>query len=117
MENDRMARPRVFFPCRSRRFNIKSADKFGTAEFIFNEGEISAFNTDRYLTELGEALEKFKFEPTRDFIAVTGPVVQVALTVGYIMSHFEQVWVLIYDAKVNRYRERLVEGTPQTDRA
>ena len=81
---------RVFFIQEgTARFNTEPAKRFGRR--IFLKSTASPFNTDSFLEECIKNLELQKFNPDTDFIALTGPSLNIALFLGAVMTVYERL--------------------------
>lgn len=109
-----MDRPNVVFITRSPRFDTSSAMDYGTPVFLFNEGEVSPFNTDRLFAQIRERLADISFGPN-DYVALTGPAALVALFTLFLGSLGEPLKLLLFDARHQGYKVRHValSGAPE----
>jgi len=103
-----MANAKVFFVTRSLRFNTKASEKFGTATFLMEDDSISPFQTDRVMHTIDERLTHEGFDAERDFVALTGSHVLVAMFLASAISRQSSVRALLFDARSSRYQERII---------
>lgn len=89
----------------SDRFDISGAHRFGEVEFLLDP-DISPFNTDRVAMQIAKRLRELDYDPDRDFIALTGPALMLALFMGIVMSAYTEPRILLFDAKARKYELR-----------
>lgn len=99
---------RVFFIAESSRFDTSSCREHGDAIFLFREGEVSPFNSDRLFAEIHSRLLENDYDQDRDYIAVTGPAALVALFLCYLGAACPRFSALLFDARHQRYKPRTV---------
>lgn len=96
--------PRVFFfePTKQR---IDDALKFGKGEFIFDEDSprSSIWDSETLSEEIVESLQRQHYNNERDFIAITGHFVPIAVMVAAIASHYGSFQSLLFDGVAHRY--------------
>ena len=104
---------RVFLPYRSSRFNITDAERFGEIIFLTKPREFSPFNTTLTVEALHAALEEAEFNPDEDFVCLTGEVLITAIFLAVASERYGRVKLLMFDAKVGRYAERMIDVTQE----
>lgn len=105
-----MVNAKVFFVERSPRFNTRSADRFGTVTFLMENDAFSPFQTDRVMKTVNDKLTAEGYDPERDFIAITGGHVLVAMFLASALYRSGKVRALLFDARSSRYQERIIEA-------
>ena len=103
--------PRAIFVARTPRFNVSSAEEFGDITYVFDaERTPSPLNTDEIINKILDELSSMNYNPTVDFIALTGPSLLVALFLTCAMhdAGSQPVKTLMFDARYDKYIERIV---------
>jgi hypothetical protein len=108
-----MTRRKVFFVSKCR-FDVASAEKHGEIVFLYDDNRrlpSGIFNPKECMADMARTLGDLDFDPDLDCIAVTG---NIALCVMLFMVASElhpigQVKALIYDARHNDYKLRLLD--------
>lgn len=95
----------VFAP-KDGRFNLSSAEDYG--QVVHVDLGYGIFQTDQ-LNQAMKATAK-ALDPDRDFIAITGNSLTVALAVSAAMAEYGKVRLLIFDARTSSYVERTVRA-------
>lgn len=94
---------KVWFATKEIRFNVEAASAFGELVYI-TQRPTSPFNINGLTLDMGNAMEKF--DPSNDFIALSGPLPHVAILLAVAAAAYERVRVLIFDARSAEYRSR-----------
>ena len=81
--------------------NMKDANQYG-ALIPLTEGSVNVFNTERMVFELDQKLTDYKFNHEEDYILLSGSTV-LNFIVGFLLSKYKQIKLLIWDAKNQRY--------------
>jgi hypothetical protein len=97
---------RVFF-ISSNRFDVSAAEKFGEITYLFDNPP-SPFALDKLISELLFELQRCDFDPNVDFIAMTGPTIQLVSLFVAVVNRYGRVRSLIFDARMDGYRERVM---------
>lgn len=111
-KNDNKNKQRVFVLQEHGKYNV-DAVKYYSKEIVYivQEERINPFDTFSLIELIWHRLKVEKFNPHDDFICLTGSSVLLALYLSVITrycSHCEQFKVLIYDAKKNNYKLRMI---------
>jgi len=101
-----MNRPRVFLPIETPRFDVTPAESFGEPLFLLKTKNMSPFQSNLIFSIFRSELAQHRFDPTRDFIAMTGPTNFVGLLLLFIGAEYPNARLLLFDARVNEYVER-----------
>lgn len=104
--------PRVFILQAQKRYDT-SAVKFYSKKlvYILKEEHISPFDTFGYIDLITHRLTEENFDPRKDFICLTGGSILLAIFLATLTRHFiyeNQFKVLIFDARNNRYKLRIL---------
>lgn len=99
---------RVFMVQKSQRFGTEPAEVWGPVVFLAGEYS-SPFNTDGFMEEIVRGLRDKGFDPTKDYIALTGGSIPIALMAGAVLAMYPKVTFLLFDARDGEYRDRVVE--------
>jgi len=102
---------RVFFVTHSQRFNVKPAERFGQVVFLMGSDVVSPFQTDRIMHTIGTRMLEEGFDPSSDFVALTGGHIFVALFLSFAVAKYGEVKALLFDARYTRYQERIISLT------
>ncbi len=107
-----MNSPRVFFVVESLRFDTSSAEKLGEKVFIFGERTNMDIFTDpnRFLKVAMVSLHRENYDPKKDYIALTGPAMLLALFLGQILFQYRTIKVLLFDARTGTYIPHMLSG-------
>lgn len=106
---------RVFIvePCR---LDVRNAAEFGTIEYLFDENDHRAsIWTHDFLNEISNVLKKKKYDPSRDFFAVSGRLVPVTMAAIHILSLYKRVRFLFFNAVDRNYVERELSNETRND--
>lgn len=98
----------VFIATRDQRFDVTDAARFGKLVYVA-EGRTSP-TMDQSLKNCLAILEEHAYMPNADHIALTGPMIHVALLVlaASRVAHGERMRVLVFNSKAGAYREALL---------
>ncbi|NOY61012.1 MAG: hypothetical protein GXO75_19045 [Calditrichaeota bacterium] len=97
--------PRVFV-LNYQGHDLSDAERFGKLVPL-THGNQPVFDTDRLLWTLRQRLEMNDFRPQQDYILLSGGGV-LHFLIGAILSEYEKVNVLIWNAKTRHYVQREV---------
>lgn len=101
-------KPRVFFPAEHGvRFDTEPAEKYGVRTYLLNEN-INPFNVEHVFREIERALDVERFNPVRDFIAMTGNYALVSFLVATAFRRYDRLQLLMFDAVTGEYRLKRV---------
>jgi len=105
-------KPRVFILQNQSRYDI-SAAKYYSNKFVFiiNKEHINPFDTYEFTELVRHKLIMESFNPERDFICLTGSSILLSLFLATLIRHYSyisQFKVLIFDAKTNKYKLRML---------
>ena len=107
-----MPEPRVFIVVRNSRFDVSSAKEFGSVEFIFDSDDaVSPFDLPDVIMSIEDELSERDFDPSVDYVALTGPTIMVATLYAVVMGRYGTVRTLLFDARKEGYRERSARVT------
>lgn len=85
--------------------DYSSAAEFG--EFIpLSKGRVNITNTDRLEGEMQDLFEENSFNPERDYVLLSGSILQAYLMGGYLGKKYGTIKTLYWDALLGAYRER-----------
>lgn len=101
--------PRVFLPVLSSRFNLDAAKSYGEVVYLLRTESASPFQTDSLIGEFIEKLRADRFDPVRDFVAITGPQIFCSLLLAVVVQVYRRVRVLLFHASSSRYVERILD--------
>jgi len=99
---------RVFFVQKADRFDTSTASEYGEKLYLVSP-HVSAFNVDSFVQALLRSLDEYKYDPATDYIALTGQTICVAFMVGILLARYGRLRVLLFDARVGKYQERILE--------
>lgn len=103
---------RVFILSPSERLNFTDAARFGALTYIYEDEERapSPFLPGLFVEELEKrVMVKFGFDPSTDYLVLGGPVLNLALTLGFFAAEYEVLRVLAWDATRRCYVELLYD--------
>lgn len=103
---------RVIFLSDSPRFNLRPAKRFGKPEFLFIH-EPNATKVEYSAYRLLDALRRVKFDPAKDFVALTGTPGLLCLLTAVVVANYEDVRVLAYKPKDSTYTACRLEVTDE----
>lgn len=104
-----MSASKVFLVQAETRFDSSKVEEFGTRVYLIGDDcRATIFNPDALVREMAAKLAENEYDPHRDFIALTGPSVSIALLLATAVARHPVVQVLIFDAKAEVYKARLV---------
>ena len=81
--------------------DMSDAKKYGTMVPL-TEGNVNVFNLDRLIWTLKDVLEKYFFNPQRDYILLSGGL-PINFAMGAICAKFGKLNLLLWDAKNKKY--------------
>ncbi len=96
---------RVYLAEKSVRYDITALDAYGPIEYV-SEYPLNPFNTTETMSKLKAGLKDF--DPTEDYICMTGNLQTVALMMMIAYSLFDTFKVLSFDARNSNYKERII---------
>lgn len=102
-----IAKPRVFFPLKTPRFDTQAAEAFGERVFLLSDDYPSPFYSDEIARTFSRILRVHGFVPRLDYVALTGPTIFVALLLGQVMVEHRFARMLLFDARSSSYVERV----------
>lgn len=107
----RNGRPRVFVPTSRQRFDVSAAGEHGDVVYIFDDERWpSLLDVQAVADSIGDILERHDFDPERDILALTGPVLLVAAALTVAVTWEGAARVLVFDAGNERYLERTLSA-------
>lgn len=102
--------PRVFVACDSPRFDTTRAARYGRRVFMLGD-DVHPLAVPDLEQRLSSALAASDFDPTIDFVCMTGAAVVLAVLAAVCAQRYGTFWMLVFDAKTSRYVARqLVVG-------
>jgi hypothetical protein len=81
--------------------DMSDAKQYGTLIPI-TEGNVDVFNIDRLLFTMRDILERYSYQPEKDFILLSGGL-SLNWAMGMICSKYEKGNLLLWDAKNRKY--------------
>lgn len=100
---------RAFFPTYNQRFDLSSAEKFGEVTFLVKSDIPSPFRTQELVERLETELSLLEFNPSVDYIGLTGSTIHVSLLTAAVAANHEVFNVLMFDAVEDRYVIREID--------
>ena len=88
------------------RFNLKPAAKFGEVTYLYTDKVPPVSTPQVVIEEIISRLEHFAFDPSKDFIVLSGATVNVVLFVAAAVLAYEKIKLLMYDPVRHLYYER-----------
>ena len=104
-----MTDTRVFLAEESRRFDSSSAERYGVLTYLSAE-RLDPFDTTGIVDLLDRALSEHGFDPSRDYVCMTGNMLVVSIFLSVVLSTSGRVRVLMFDARNSHYCERMIEA-------
>lgn len=102
----------VFFLQDSSRFDTEAARSYGQRIFLFGANLRTPLNPSGLVEDYIQSLREHDFNPDEDYVALTGPVVQLAIFVGVLLRIYDTpIRFLIFDARRGQYEERVLNLT------
>ncbi len=91
--------------------------KFGVLTYIFDEHaqRASIFSTQDLSGDVIDSLELQRFDPERDYIAVTGHFVPVAVMLAAVGAFYGKFKALLFDGVALSYVERVLGLSATSD--
>ena len=99
---------RVFQVRESNRFDVTPAEEYGELSVLLKSSDCSPFNPDRFGRGLRDRLDQVEYDPNRDYIILSGDMLDLIFTIGFLKSEYEHVKVLIFNARDNAYFPRVL---------
>ena len=92
-------------------FNLSSTKQFGELYYIFGIGErrASIFRTSLFCKSVLEKFENANFDNAKDFFCVTGGLIPVSLTLTMLVTKYEHINALLFNASDEGYAHRIVK--------
>ena len=95
---------KVFLAAENSRFDLTALEPYGGIHYFAQS--LNPFDTEHCLQVFNDGFEDF--DPTEDFICMTGNLVLVSMMMMITYKKFETFKVLIFDAVHSNYRERVI---------
>lgn len=105
-----IAKPRVFFPLKTPRFDTQAAEAFGDRVFLLSDDYPSPFYSDEIARTFSRLLRVHEFAPRLDYVAITGPTIYVLWLGLVVMAEYGCGRALLFDARTSSYVERPFPG-------
>lgn len=102
-----MNQPRVFVPIRCKH-DLSAAEAFGPIVFLIRNLPFSVDRPEMISRLLRAELQRQEFDASRDFVAIAPPLIPAAMLYGLVLSEYEEVRGLFFDARVGEYVERRI---------
>ncbi len=100
-------RARVFIYSTPENLGTDALEEFGRVIPLADANGVPAlFDTDGQQHYLMQELRRWRYNPSRDYIAVVGAVVPNTLLLHLLGSYYESCKVLFFNAKTRTYIER-----------
>jgi len=96
---------KVFLAEPNNRYDLRSVEAYGEIKYI-STNSLNPFNTEDCLKIF--AIGLLEFDPTEDYICMTGNLQIVALMMMIAYNKFKIFRVLIFDARTSNYKERVI---------
>jgi hypothetical protein len=91
------------------KFDVSSAKIYGDLVEIPGAADLtSPFKTEELVKVIDSFIEEINYDPDNDGLIITGNVIVVAITFGYLLARFGYVKSLFYDATKHTYAVRRV---------
>lgn len=107
MRTNRGKTPRVFIPIHSPKYSTANASSYGSVEYMI-PNYVNAFDIDAIRNETEKVM--LDFDPSRDYIALTGPSVVIAFVLAFALYLKHELKVLVFNASTGMYDERIMEA-------
>lgn len=100
---------RVFFLERAMQ-RIDSARQFGRITYIFppHVDRCSIWDTEIFCNDALDRLKELHYDPAIDFIAVTGHIIPLVSLTAALISEYDKIKVLFFNAADYSYNERIL---------
>jgi hypothetical protein len=98
--------PRVFLAETNRKFDMSAVHRHGTLTVVSKQ-TLTPFSPLEAAKAIAEGLKKENFNPTNDFLCLTGNSVIVSILLAVASSKFRDIKILMFDAKSSSYVERM----------
>lgn len=85
--------------------DYNSVTEYGSKKVFLTEGKINVFRTDELTEKLRQGLKPFNKD---DLLAFSGNSVSSAIALSILMTKFNSISILIYNAHSKEYVERVV---------
>lgn len=79
--------------------SYSKAERFGEVVPV-TEGKMPIFKTDTMLTILKESLKNYKSD---DYLLISGPAIMCIMATSIVFKRFENIKLLVFDAKEQDY--------------
>lgn len=86
------------------RYDLAALEPYGKVVYISEQ--INPFNVEESLKIITDGLKNF--DPTEDYICMTGNLQTVAFMMMIIYNKFKTFRILMFDARTSNYRERII---------
>lgn len=97
---------KVFFLTKDKRFELANVSRYGEVHYLVDKTVFLRPNLT--VQKVQDALEDAEFDPSKDYIVLTGPFNDVAVMMFVLGSMTDEVQTLIFDPGVQRYRKRRI---------
>lgn len=97
---------RVFVAEPNEQYDISSAAERG--ELVYLSRRVNPISTADAVRGFTEALDAHKFDPSKDWICLSGKTATLCLLVASIAARYEVLPLLIFDARNGSYVERII---------
>lgn len=106
---------RTFVVSLNDKYDLRGLKKFGDLIFLYTDKQaIHVNNPNALMADNIERLERFDFDPDKDFIVLVGTLASASFFMCAALIEYRKIKVLIYDARAGKYFERLV-AEPEYD--
>lgn len=97
----------VYLTEANNRYDLSTLDVHGGLKFL-SDRPLNPFDVDHCLKTFKEGLECF--DPSEDFICLTGNLQTVSLLMAVAYKKFSTFRVLVFDARISNYKERVIRN-------
>jgi hypothetical protein len=98
--------PRVVMVAPHKKYNVTEAKVFGELTYLLPERRVSVFQPEELIETLLKRLEEIEFDPTNDYIILTGGQYLVIALCSIAAHNFKRYQALMFDAGNSRYVSR-----------
>lgn len=100
------ASPRVVVPIACKH-DLTPAAEFGTVVFLIRNMIFSLDRPEMISRLFRQELLRIQFDPERDYVCITPPVIPITILYGQVLSEYGCVRGLYFDARTDTYVERM----------
>ncbi len=101
--------PKVFLVEPNDRFVLTSAETFGEILYL-TESRLDPFNLPVVIDSIYDGFIACEFNPKTDYVCMTGNTLVLAVMLAVAVSLYDNLRLLMFDARTSKYRERTMES-------